>query len=227
MCWRHGVSLVQYFDNVCAGSCGGRGFHAAYDCFFDSTAVASRRNNITFVGWDFNMALFVVGKELRARGIEVVFLGSYVWREHDSTLGGGGRAGFEGARFDSLGMFSVKGVARVTRFITLPIIEGTDDDKKLHEFKSAQGYPSSSYLGGQEAIEGTFAEHVLTHVDGAVEEPLPCTRQKVISPEVWGAPNHLAERGAHMPLLFFVGERGHRSDEALTRREGRRSGGGT
>ena len=169
------------------------------------------------------MALFVVERELRARGIQVVFLGSYVWRMHDNTLGGGGRAGFESARFDSLGLFSVKKVRWVTRFITLPVILGTDAKMKLHVFREAQGYPCSSFLGDRPAIEDAHREHVLTHVDGdaEAEEPLPGVRQKIVCPDMWDAPGQLTGHGAHMPLLFFVGDRPHRTNASLTSREGR------
>ena len=168
------------------------------------------------------MALFAVEKELHYRGIQVVFLGSYVWRMQDNTRGRGGRAGFDSARFDSLGLFCVKKVRWVTRFITLPAILRTDDKVKLHVFREAQGYPCSSYLGDRPAIEEYCKEHVHTHgddEDAAAEEPLPCIRQRILDPEMWDAPGELAAHGAHMPLLFFVGDRTHRTNESLTARE--------
>ena len=54
---------------------------------------------------------------------------------------------------------------------------------------------------------------------GDEEALLPHIKQKAIRPEVWDATGHLSGRGAHMPVLFYVGDRSRRSEQRLVERE--------
>ena len=143
--------------------------------------------------------------------------------------GGGGNVGISSCRFDSLGLFAVKKVIGFERLLTVAVLEGGGEND-LHEFQDAQGYPSSAYLGGHQAIIEALDDcGVVTHGGGAassswddqteVEQVLPFVKQKAIDPRVWDAPGRLRGHGAHMPLLFFVGDRSLRSEDALTARE--------
>ena len=213
--------------------CQATGFEKAWDAFWTAVVATIKRHNVTFVGGDFNMALFKVVGTLAARGIKATFLGSYAWRQS------GGGSGRETARFDSLGLFAVKKVSTVARLITMPSIHG-HGDVQLHEFENAQGYPWTSYLGGDAAIRASFslastagkgtrgsgaassrAGPAAATATGDDEEEfvLPHIKQKAIVPEVWDAPGGLRGRGAHMPLLFYVGDRSHRSSDRLCARE--------
>ena len=189
-----------------------------------STAI--RRHNVTFVGGDFNLALFKVKDVLAIRGIDCTFLGSYAWRQN--IIGGGGQPGWENARFDSLGLFAVKKVSTFARLITMPAIHGHGEGHQLHEFNAAHEYHCSSYLGGEKALTAAFSDTgTRTHGRGAAaaaagddeEEVLPHIKQKALLPEVWDAPKALCGRGAHMPLLFYVGDRSARSTGSLNARE--------
>ena len=174
-------------------------------------AGAVKRFNVCFVGGDFNMSLFAVVDTLRDHGIEAQFLGSYAWRYNTR---GCGVAGLPGCRYDSLGFFAVQPTVRISRMITLPSLHGSGG-RKLDEFDLAQGYPASSYVGGETKVCAAFEHH--THGDG--DAKLPPITQKALRPQVWDATGHLRGRGAHMPLLFFVGTLNRRSIERLEARE--------
>ena len=172
-----------------------------------------KRDNVAFVGGDFNMALFQVRNMLREHDIDATFLGSYVWR---AVTRGRGEAGLPGCRYDSLGLFAVVPVSNFTRLIRVPMLQG-DGATELDEFETCQGYPESSYLGGQEAILANFTQP--RHDIHGGGDDLPDIKQKRLRPEVWDATGHLMGHGAHMPLLFYVGDRSRRSSEALESRE--------
>ena len=173
-----------------------------------------QRNNVSFVGGDFNMALFVAKDELKAYGIDAVFLGSYAWRQKDTR--GSGVEGLPGCRYDSLALFAVRPVSTISRLLRQAALRGIGA-RDLDEFEDAHGYPSSSYLGGEEKILAVYQdERPATHGSG---ECLPHIKQKALRPQVWDATGHLQGRGAHMPLLFYVGERGRRTETRLDARE--------
>ena len=173
---------------------------------------------VTFLGGDFNMSLFVAKTALLEYGIDAAFCGSYAWRMRDTR--GGGEPGLSGCRYDSLGLFAVAPVMTVTRLLSLGVLrdEGTTE---LDIFQDAQGYKASSYLGGEIAILEAFQDEDSGTRGGGEAHQLPKVAQKRLLPEVWDATGGLLGRGAHMPLLFYVGVRGIRSDEALMLREQR------
>ena len=174
-------------------------------------ADAVKRFNVCFVGGDFNMSLFEVKKTLRDHDIDAQFLGSYAWRK---ITHGCAEAGLPGCRYDSLGFFAVQPTVSVSRMFTLPSLRGSGG-RKLAEFEKVQGYPASSYLGGESAILAAFEDH--THGDG--DAVLPPITQKTLRREVWDATGCLHHGGAHMPLLFYVGALSRRSDTRLESRE--------
>ena len=101
--------------------------------------------------------------------------------------------------------------------LRLPVLRD-DRAHKLDEFKLAQGYPASAYLGGEPKILAAFQDQRCnTHGDGVAE--LAHIKQKALRPEVWDATGHLKGHGAHMPLLFYVGDLPRRSEARLEARE--------
>ena len=73
-------------------------------------------NNVSFVGGDFNMAVFQATEELRQRGIDATFLGSYAWRQADILHGEEvPQAGLAGCRYDSLGLYAIRPVTSFSR----------------------------------------------------------------------------------------------------------------
>ena len=194
-------------------------FGAYWETFWKAAADTIKRHNVFFVGGDFNMALFVAEEALREHSIDAVFLGSYAWREKD--IRGRGVEGLPGCRYDSLALFAVKPVSTLSRLLTVPILRGDGAQsvwlKELDEFEVAQGYAASSYLGGEPKILAAFQhESPSTHGGGDI---LPHIKQKALRPEVWNAAGGLRGHGAHMPLLFYVGQRSRRSEKALAARE--------
>ena len=175
-----------------------------------------KQKRVTLLGGDFNMSLFVAKTELLKYGIDAAFCGSYAWRMRDTR--GGGEPGLSGCRYDSLGLFAVAPVMTVTRLLSLGVLrdEGTTE---LDVFQDAQGYKASSYLGGESAILEAFQNEDSGTRGGGDAHQLPKVTQKALKPEVWDAPGGFLGRGAHMPLLFYVGVRGSRSVEALDKRE--------
>ena len=87
-----------------------------------------RRNDVAFLGGDFNMALFQVPDDLRHFGINATFLGSYAWckpRGSDAasstSRASPALAGdkFPGVYFDSLGLFALQPVEDLKRLHNL------------------------------------------------------------------------------------------------------------
>ena len=185
-------------------------------------AGGAKRHRVSFIGGDFNMALFQAEETMRERGLEAVFLGSYAWREK-ITRGSGESPvpGLGGARYDSLALFAVEPVSTLTRVISPSMLRG-EGESALHEFvqKKAQGYQAHSYKGGEVAILAAF-EPWGPSTHGSGDNPLPHIKQKVLRPEVWDATGILSGRGAHMPLLWYVGDISGRSNAALVAREKR------
>jgi len=190
-----------------------------------------RRNDVVFLGGDFNMALFRVVDELRHYGISATFLGSFAWckpRGSDAasstSRASPAMAGdkFPGVYFDSLGLFALQPIQDLKRLHNLGNLRldaALPPGAHLREFLKAEGYSERSYLGRGEAIEAAFRSDTR---GGGVEWPratLPMVKQKALIPEVWDATNTLRGHGAHMPLLFYVGKRGFRSTERLKQRE--------
>ena len=118
-----------------------------------------RRNDVAFLGGDFNMALFLVADEMRHYGINATFLGSFAWcrpRGSDAASSTSrtspAMAGekFPGVNFDSLGLFALQPIEDLKRLHNMGNLRAdaaTDDPQRLHEFLNAEGYGERSYLG--------------------------------------------------------------------------------
>ena len=189
------------------------GFVSCSNDFWTAVAAAIKRHNVSFLGGDFNMALFDTQFQMRKHRIDATFLGSYVWLDQN-TRGGGATDQLQDCRYDSLGLFAVTAVSSVQRFL-VPDELRKDDKEKLQTFVEGQGYPATSYMGGQRAIGAAFT---ITH-GGGDPESMPRIKQKVISAQNWDKPNILFASGAHMPLLFYVGGRSHRCEKRLEGRD--------
>ena len=105
--------------------------------------------------------------------------------------------------------------------------KGGPKQRPLSSFHSGQGYPLGSYLphGHQpEAIETTFKFEILGRHSTNGWDAIPKINQKKIDEKKFDYDGQLFRKGAHMPLLAFVGERSYRSPEALRKRENKRWG---
>ena len=195
------------------------GFSSCWKPWWDAVAAAIRRAGVTFLAGDFNMALFDTADTLREYGIEAVFLGGYAWRELDTR--GRGVPGLAGVSFDSLGLFALEPVSTFQRLLTVDMFTGASQDM-LDTYANphaAQGYTSNTYVGehNERKVLAAYADpEANTHDCG---DRLPHIRQKRLNPDVWDALGALMGHGAHMPLIFFVGNRGRRTEQALDRRE--------
>ena len=187
------------------------GFQSCSDDFWAALVGAIRRHSVTFVGGDFNMSLLTVVFELRKHNVGATFLGSHVWLEHN-TRGRGASDRLTDCRFDSLGLFAVTAVTAISRALVSADLRTGNN---LQEHVKGQGYPATSYLGGMKAVDAAFLS---THGRG-VSDALPHIKQKAICAEAWDAPNALFASGAHMPLLFYIGDRSYRTEKKLEERE--------
>ena len=138
---------------------------------------------------------------------------------------GKGIPGLQGVRFDSMGLYAVVPVPSLTRWITPPMLTSHGyETREFPEFRKSQGYEAQSYGGGCLATR-SFApkptgwlEAEDTHGDG---ETLPPVKQKLPKCQVFDAVGNLLTKGAHMPLLFYIGDKSRRSGTAHKRREQR------
>ena len=188
-------------------------FQADWDPFWAAVTAAVKRNNVSFVGGDFNMALFQGQSMLREGGVDATFLGSYAWLHTDTRGGGAGTGTLQQCRFDSLGLFAVCPVSTVSRLFGPNEVRS---GQGMREFGDGQGYPHHSYVGGLDAVIEAFK---LTRGSGERAHALPHIKQKALNPDVWDAPGRLFVGGGHMPLLFYVGDRSLRTTERLEARE--------
>ena len=191
-----------------------------------------REHNVTFIGGDFNMALFTAKGTLDARGVQSTFLGSYAWRQLSEATCCGGESvpvqGFEGVRFDSLGLFAVGPVSSVIRAIT-PQITPLQGEFSTHLKDKGQGYAAASYVPDmdEEGIKRVFAPAPAFISSEAGEQVTSvCIKQKMTKFNIFieddkGKRETLLSKGAHMPLLFFWGSESRRSPVARQNRQER------
>ena len=115
---------------------------------------------------------------------------------------------FLGVYFDSLGLFALQPIEDLRRLHNLDNLQldaVLPPGQHLREFLKAEGYSERSYLGRGEAIEAAYRSDTR---GGGVEWPratVPMIKQKALIPEFWDATGSVRGHGAHMPLLFYVG----------------------
>ena len=86
--------------------------------------------------------------------------------------------------------------------------------------EGAPGYEAKSY-GGMDLVLQVMDEATNTATHGDGERTLPKILQKVVKWQWWDATGALLFGGAHMPLLFFIGNQSRRSDTSIVRRDQR------
>ena len=183
-----------------------------------------RRNDVLFLGGDFNMALFVVPGQMWSRSLETRWCGSYAWRKAGSATSRSPAVAGP-LHLDSMGFFAIGPAPRVEPWISMQALSDEHSEKHLETFPNGQGYEASSYCGGMKSIKECLTGRWSTppqtsadlHGDGP-DPPHPHIKQKRIRKDLWDIGNQLFAAGAHMPLLFFIGEQGRRSAQALDRR---------
>ena len=196
-----------------------KGYQPYWGEVWDTIASMVKKHEVTFIGGDFNMALFAAKGQLAVRSVTSTFLGSYAWR-HTSETTHVPQQGFAGVRFDSMGLFAVGAVTSVSRWITPEITP--PPGVEFTTFEKGQGYVAKSY-GGENAVRAAFASPVLGCVAGH-EETSVVIKQKLLSFHLFvedtdGTPKSLLGKGAHMPLLFYWGSKSRRSAEAIAKRQ--------
>ena len=119
---------------------------------WDEIANTVKKHRIDFIGGEFGLALFKARKALLSLGVEATFLGSWAWRQLRDTRGGGKAIpGFEGLRFDSLGLYAVVPVHSCAHYITPTMLSSTPTPQKPHfcEFVNGPGYGADLYVGAE------------------------------------------------------------------------------
>ena len=180
------------------------GYKPHWELVWDTLASMVKKHDVTFIGGDFNMALFAAKGQLAVRSVTSTFLGSYAWRQSSETTQVA-QQGFAGVRFDSMGLFAVGAVTSVSRWITPEI---TPLQADFITTLKGQGYVPSSY-GGENAVRQAFAPAVMVSEAGD-EQTSVVIKQKTPTFHLFiedetGTPESLLGKGAHMPLLFFWG----------------------
>ena len=137
------------------------------DDFWAAVAGAIKRHNVSFLGGDFNMALFDTAFQLRKHRVDATFLGSHVWLDQNAH-GGGAPDQLQDCRHDSLGLFAVTAVSTISRFL-VPAELRKDEKAKLQRFEkgphtekrapirrpqSTRKAPARERKGGEERREG-------------------------------------------------------------------------
>jgi len=202
------------------------GFAIKHNLFWDELAGILRTNDVDFLCGDFNMALWRVVPERKARGLQITMLAFYPWActhggvativeyldedNPEDTIG----ACHDEVRFDSCGIFALKPVTDLHREFNP---EHLRDPDKLPKFPTGQGYPITSYVGKTDSVVASL--HSI-HVGGERQRRLPKCYQKLVNMEKWDLNHLLWNKGGHMPLLVYVGDNCYRGNESLTRREG-------
>jgi len=239
---------------------------AAYKRFWDLLATYMATYRPSHLCGDFNMALFAVIPELRARGFQINLAAWYCWQANDEHH----------VRADSCAIFRIgpcKGTrmcfdASVFGIPQPPLPENCsmvmeilrDENRKEHERRAycvprmvvlGQGFPLASYKPGVRTRREQFVEWTFTHAvkasSPAVADIIKCTRDKAMFPLTvdtskgsasWSWPvgpiskqklvdidlfdpkRKLFNRGAHMPLMVFIGgpSESRRSKGALAKR---------
>ena len=190
---------------------------------WENIARMVRDHNIEVIGGDFGMALFKARGALQHLGVQATFLGSWAWRQlRDNRGGGEAIPGIEGLRFDSLGLYAVVPVQSCQRLITPAMLSSTQTPQTpdFCEFEKGPGCGAAS-CGGAALVKDEF-EPVVTGRTHDAEQPLPPVKQKAVTFLIFDGEDRLLTKEAHMPLLFFVGERGKRSEDAAARRNAER-----
>ena len=199
-----------------------KGYKACRKTFWDHLGHLCRDHRVSFLAGDFNMALFATPRQMGARYIEARCWGPYAWR---TTSGMGAVAGSTPpavageVRFDSMGLFAIGAAPSVAPWLSTQVLAGVHTEKRLECFPKGQGYEAKSYVGGIERVEdclttrgdSTNKMSAPTHGDGDDPPPHPHIKQKPINHNIWDTGDAFFRAGAHMPLLFFIGDRSRRS----------------
>ena len=119
---------------------------------------------------------------------------------------------------DSCGIITLRHQKSMKACLNVDDLKGTE---KLPRFSAGQGYPLTSYIGGEAAaIQSLTRVHPLKPASEVPEhDPLTHTKSKLLNATMWDATQLLFRKGAHMPLIAYFGNVSGRSEAALSRRE--------
>ena len=122
---------------------------------------------------------------------------------------------------DSCGIFSLKKLYRCKSQMTL---EAWDDPQQLDPFRTGQGYPIESYIGGDPALRASLRRErsleVPADAEGAARVKMLIAKGKLAKFRKFDATERLFTAGGHMPLVAYFGsDRSGRKEDKLKRRE--------
>ena len=240
---------------------------AAYKRFWDLLATYMAEFRPSLLCGDFNMALFAVIPELRARGFQISLCAWYCWQNHLETH----------VRADSCAIFRIgpcQGIrmcfdASVFGLPSPPLPEKCsmvmeilrDDEGKEIERRQygvpkmgvlGQGFPLASYRPLEPKRKEQFVNWTFTHAFDALSPAVagiiqctkddkamfpfdvdnsigsaswswpeaPISKQKLASYDLFDPHRQFFQRGAHMPLMVYIGgsSESRRSKDARARR---------
>jgi hypothetical protein len=241
--------------------------------FYDRLAQYVIRFRARLMLGDFNMQLFAVIPEMRARGFEISVAGWYPFQLHHETM----------VRADSCGIFAIgpyRGVkiAFDQAVFGMSAAERSADNSMVMEIlkndsgrefsqkrfdvakisEKGQGYDLSCHMPNCDAMKAKFVDMTFEvqvpseYQHSAVVEvrdemrkiakqtgqpcvdfttgestwdwsSMPISKQKLVRSELFDPYKEFSKRGAHMPLMVFIGDKGknRRKPESRARRDQR------
>ena len=218
-----------------------KGFHASHFRLFDMMDHLMRAHDVDIIAGDFNMALWRFAPEMRNRRHTITAMAWYAWglvgeaptvveqtekknTEEEAagsteTEAAGAASSVEGEvpkpRCDSLGIFCARPLEKMLRSFPDDLFDPKGPQVRLHRYAKGQGYPIDTYVGGLKSMRETLRE---PHAPAVAGTAWPKSNQKKIDPGQWD-PQDLFSRGAHMPLIIWVGDKPRRTEKALVKRE--------
>ena len=215
-----------------------KGFGKAHHDFWVHLTHLLKAYNPAVLTGDFNMSLCQVVPVLRQCKIPANLLSWFAWvkteadrlppvpeaEEEEEADGAPASAPaaageIEGeVMMDSCGIITLRRQLRQRCCLDVEDLQGSE---KLPRFGAGQGYPLSSYVGGEEAARESLRKlPLLTKASGVPEhDPLADTKSKLLNPLMWDSSETLFKSGGHMPLIGYFGNVSGRSEAALSRRE--------
>ena len=203
---------------------------AAIKRFIKEFAAQVKKHKVRVVGGDFGRALWMFGPEMEQQRLTMHLAAWFPWVDSNGQMR---------CLSDTVGIFVVGPVDQVTPLFPMHVLTSAFADTregKLGKFMDVEGTVPvfASPRGG--AVHGLVLGNFMKCFDERAAMAanslhsnserlnswvkLPRCRQKNMSERVVG--QDLFEKGAHVPLLMFIGKYSNRSEGALFRREAER-----
>ena len=191
------------------------GFKESHNQFWDELASTIVEHEVRVLGGDFNVSVWVVARNLRAKGLQVTLAAAFAWKDErlDQPMS------------DSCGIFLIGPVVSTKPLWSPEVFTNEEAAKALPRFVKGQGYSLSSHMpGGSVDALAALQESFALSMEGPKTQDwvmYPAAVQKPVQEERFDPKGLLFRGGAHRPLLLFLGEKSRRKPEAIQRREER------